>query len=60
VTIHIGNGEGINLQAGSSLMIGWKNKGGTKKETEDIEIKIVNDTKTATTMTSYGSETKAR
>jgi hypothetical protein len=60
VTIHIGKGEGICLQAGSSLMIGWKSKGGMKKETEDIEIKIVNDTKTATTMTSHGSETKAR
>jgi hypothetical protein len=60
VTIYIGKGEGISLQAGSSLMIGWKDKRGTKKGTEGIEIRIKNDTKTATTMTSYGSETKTR
>ena len=60
VTIHIGKGEGITLQAGSSIMIGWRNKKGTKKGTEGIEIKIKNDTKTATTMTSYGSATKTR
>jgi hypothetical protein len=39
VTIHIGTGEGISLQAGSSLMIGWKNKGGSTKEPDDIEIR---------------------
>jgi hypothetical protein len=60
VTIHIGKGEGISIQAGSSLMIGWKNKGITRKESDDIEIKIVNDTKTATTMTSCGRENRAR
>ena len=61
VTIHIGRGEGITLRAGSSIMIGWRNKNGTKKGTEGIEIKIKNDDcRTATTMTSYGGATKTR